>query len=393
MQARSLLAGTTAVLVVLTLGSAGAASATVWHNGDMVTFSQYDWGSVRPVFPMDSANSNAATLLSQHFGEDIYTPYGVLTIGVQAPDGIILSFGSALAISDYLPQSGPPGQLDSDGIDPTTSSSGVIGGAVTALRLNVDLYDAGVLSYAPSLRFGDLTLHDLSAFPTLNGLTVRQFEHLGEIVLGGGITPPYGIADLSALTDQVGSAFGLGLPSQFAQDHLSAPPRDADADGVSDDLDNCPTVANANQADADGDGVGDACDNCVNLANPRVTPDAATYLGANPWATLTGGQRDDDHDGYGNRCDADFTPSGTLVGSGDLAQFRASNGKSRLTDTCGTVGTEPCARYDLDESATLIGSGDLATFRSLTGKAAGPKCPTCPLACTAGTAGTCGANP
>lgn len=38
------------------------------------------------------------------------------------------------------------------------------------------------------------------------------------------------------------------------------PPPDADADGVPDATDNCPNVANAEQADADGDGVGDACD-------------------------------------------------------------------------------------------------------------------------------------
>ena len=49
--------------------------------------------------------------------------------------------------------------------------------------------------------------------------------------------------------------------------------------------------------------MGNLCDNCVNVANPRV---AADYLTANPWATLTGGQRDDDHDGFGNRCDAFF---------------------------------------------------------------------------------------
>jgi hypothetical protein len=41
---------------------------------------------------------------------------------------------------------------------------------------------------------------------------------------------------------------------------LVTPPRDSDADSVPDVTDNCPTVANTNQADSDGDGIGDSCD-------------------------------------------------------------------------------------------------------------------------------------
>jgi hypothetical protein len=61
---------------------------------------------------------------------------------------------------------------------------------------------------------------------------------------------------------------------------------DLDADGITDSLDNCPTVANGvfqdNQLDTDGDGVGDACDNCIYFANPRVTPDARPISRATP---------------------------------------------------------------------------------------------------------------
>jgi hypothetical protein len=67
-------------------------------------------------------------------------------------------------------------------------------------------------------------------------------------------------------------------------------------------------------------------DNCANFANPRVTPDPATYLSVSPWATLTGGQRDDDHDGYGNKCDAKFPgTTGAAVGTSDLTEFRATS--------------------------------------------------------------------
>jgi hypothetical protein len=56
-----------------------------------------------------------------------------------------------------------------------------------------------------------------------------------------------------------------------------APP-DTDGDGVIDATDNCPTVANENQADIDGDGRGDACDNCAAIANADQQPADACGL-------------------------------------------------------------------------------------------------------------------
>lgn len=48
---------------------------------------------------------------------------------------------------------------------------------------------------------------------------------------------------------------------------------DADADGVPDDLDDCPATANPEQRDADADSVGDVCDNCPAVANPDQEDD------------------------------------------------------------------------------------------------------------------------
>ncbi len=193
-------------------------------------------------------------------------------------------------------------------------------------------------------------------------------------------------------------------------DHCIAAGGDFDYDGICDVDDNCPTVANPGQEDGAGglevnlfgafapDRVGDACDNCLRVQNPRVTPDVADYLAANPWRTLTGGQIDDDHDGYGNRCDAKFVglPSAN-VGGLDLAQFRASSSEDRRFDTCGTSNVRPCAIFDLDEAAVgnAIGGLDLGRFRQLNAAPPGPRCAQCTgedselLLCEAGTSGSC----
>lgn len=70
----------------------------------------------------------------------------------------------------------------------------------------------------------------------------------------------------------------LGLGGGVFQ---SAP--DVDGDGVANDGDNCPEIANAGQGDTDSDGDGDACDNCPGVANPD--------------------QADTDGDGIGDACD------------------------------------------------------------------------------------------
>jgi imidazolonepropionase-like amidohydrolase len=48
-------------------------------------------------------------------------------------------------------------------------------------------------------------------------------------------------------------------------------PTDRDDDGVTNDEDNCPAMANTDQADADSDGLGDLCDPCSDFANPGNT--------------------------------------------------------------------------------------------------------------------------
>jgi len=89
--------------------------------------------------------------------------------------------------------------------------------------------------------------------------------------------------------------------------------------------------------DTDGDGVTDDVDNCTNIANAD--------------------QRDTDNDGFGNRCDADLDQSG-FVNTIDLANFKSVYGTNNLN-------------ADLNGDGT-VNTIDLAIFRSLYGKVPGP---------------------
>lgn len=75
-------------------------------------------------------------------------------------------------------------------------------------------------------------------------------------------------------TAQQGSGNIGPLPNLRAAIQAVTSAVDTDADGVPDVVDNCPTLANADQADADGDGVGDGCDPC-SQAQPTWMPGVA----------------------------------------------------------------------------------------------------------------------
>jgi hypothetical protein len=77
--------------------------------------------------------------------------------------------------------------------------------------------------------------------------TVRQIT-LGEAATVFTGTSP-GTATVSAMLDD---------GTETAEILIDAGP-DADGDGITDVLDNCPFVPNADQADADANGIGDAC--------------------------------------------------------------------------------------------------------------------------------------
>ena len=102
--------------------------------------------------------------------------------------------------------------------------------------------------------------------------------------------------DVSNSLDCGGGPTGLDFVATVAYDLP-----DVDGDGVANEADNCPAVANADQADADADGLGDACDADLDGDEVANGPD-------NCPAVANADQLDADGDGIGAACDAPELP-------------------------------------------------------------------------------------
>ncbi len=113
-------------------------------------------------------------------------------------------------------------------------------------------------------------------------ITVTDKNGVPAICPNGGICPNYSITVVSGVE---------GSP-------------DADADGVADDVDNCPSTPNPAQTDTDSGGLGDACD--PDDDNDGVS-DANDAFPLDSTATL-----DSDGDGLGNNADSDDDNDGML---------------------------------------------------------------------------------
>ena len=124
---------------------------------------------------------------------------------------------------------------------------------------------------------------------------------------------------------------------------------DTDGDGVEDADDNCPTVANPNQADTDGDGLGDACDTWPGDPNNDSDGDGVPEPDDNCPRSPNPDQSDVDGDGAGDPCDSDADNDG-LSNPDDNCWTVANPGQldtdlDRTGDACDNCPTEPNAQW------------------------------------------------
>lgn len=204
----------------LMLACAGTAKADGFLTGQFVTYGQGDWGSGGP----------ASSLLSANYDTVYASTSEVLIVGVTGnPSQFGMAFTSSSAVTAYIPSLGAPGPLTASLTNPTSSPSGIFGGDVVALKLDIDFSNAGLLGTS-SVPFGDLVLTDLSSFVSpdgtfdlsaLNGLTVNQFLGDANTCLAAGQC--LSVDAIDGLTEDLLGSFDGGTVSTFADDHLALP--------------------------------------------------------------------------------------------------------------------------------------------------------------------------
>ena len=203
----------TGVATLLVLAT--PAMAQTFAYGNYCTFTQGGWGAT-------PHGNNPAMILANNFST-VY-PSGVV-IGDTAL--YTMTFTSALAIQNYLPAGGKAGALTGSLTDPTSSPSGVFGGQVLTLELNVDFSTAGIIQGAvgslfvfnTNTSFDGKSVWDVLAAANyaLGGGNLADIGH-ADYSIRGNVTGTYNLNDLVSFLNQ---GFDNCYPSGWVQDHLT----------------------------------------------------------------------------------------------------------------------------------------------------------------------------
>lgn len=184
----------------------GSCDSGGFEPGDYCSYTQGGWGA-------PPRGRNPGSILADNFDG----MYSELVVG-----GIFaMTFESAPNVEAYLPAGGTPGALAGDVTNPTSTSAGVFGGQVTALRLNVDFNDAGIIDGFEGSISG-LVLQGTGG--SLDGQSVAAILAAAEQALGGGALPAgYSLSSLNSLVSNLNEAFENCDPSDWADSHLVVP--------------------------------------------------------------------------------------------------------------------------------------------------------------------------
>ena len=168
------------------------------QDEDFCSYTQGGWGGT-------PNGNNPASLLANNFA----TMYATgVEVGITGAAGFSMQFTAATAVGHYLPAGGTAAALTADLlIDPTSSSSGVFGGQVLALQLNVDFSNSGITPVG----FGSLKVD--------GGKTVSEILADANAALGG--ATGYNIADLNPLVTNLNEAVDNCTVSSWASEHLT----------------------------------------------------------------------------------------------------------------------------------------------------------------------------
>ena len=125
------------------------------------------------------------------------------------------------------------------------------------------------------------------------------------------------VENFSYTSAECQDAYTAVVNGQPAQPHVPSQALDGDGDGVPNDTDNCPAVANPDQVDANANGKGDACDTVIHGTDgdgdgvPDATDNCPAVANAN--------QADGDNNGVGNACEEDNGGGGGGGGSAGVS--------------------------------------------------------------------------
>ena len=163
-----------------------------------------------------------------------------------------------------------------------------------------------------------------------------------------------------------------------------SPADDPDADGVANTCDNCPTIANPDQANHDTDAAGDVCDidddndgiadisdNCPLTVNPTQSNADGDVFGDacdNCPSTPSPDQIDSDGDGLGDACDVLFNAP-LVNGSFEIGTNPGTNSTLSLNSTAITGWT--VSRGNIDYVGTYWASSDGSRSVDLDGSVLG----------------------